>query len=267
MPRQEWQASRISQLLENTVCPTHYKSLNLLQLTHDVDCRFALNYKAIPYTTVWVEYPDLAKTLQDAGFTAHNPPNPFPYTIPAIIDPSQSPPKKMLEALDISRFLDEAHPARPLYRGSPESIAAQLEFVKSYSDSWWFSLWSLVVPAMIHKFNEPSEVYYRRTREEQIGTTLESLADPSHIQTLWGQIKKELGHIAKWLDEADVAGKHVLYAEEGGELEPTYAGLVMCSGFIWLARLGPDGAWERVRALDGGRWAKLWIACEPYMLE
>ena len=52
--------------------------------------RFVLNYKGIPYRTVWVEYPDIARTCQELGVdpTSTKADGSPQYTLPMIYDPS-----------------------------------------------------------------------------------------------------------------------------------------------------------------------------------
>lgn len=42
-------------------------SYNLLTFPFVIVARIVLNYKAIPYTTSWTEYPDIAPTLSPLG--------------------------------------------------------------------------------------------------------------------------------------------------------------------------------------------------------
>ncbi|KAH0826275.1 hypothetical protein J3R83DRAFT_5747 [Lanmaoa asiatica] len=49
---------------------------------HHVRVRYCLGYKQLSFTTVWVEFPDIAGLLQSKGVTHP------PYTLPAIEDPN-----------------------------------------------------------------------------------------------------------------------------------------------------------------------------------
>lgn len=98
--------------------------------------------------------------------------------------------------------------------------------------------------------------------------TLESLTEPELVEVQWTKVAADLDRIARYVDESEEGGKQVFYAEEGGKVEPTYAAFVVCGGFLWLARGGPEvGGWDKVKTLNGGRWARLWLDCEPYMQE
>jgi glutathione S-transferase len=80
-----------------------------------------LNYKGLPYKTVWVELCDVA-----ALYASHNaaPSNDSPSaaphercTVPALYDPNTG--KFVSDSFKISKYLDETYPEKPLFpRGS-----------------------------------------------------------------------------------------------------------------------------------------------------
>jgi hypothetical protein len=80
-----------------------------------------LNYKGLPYKTVWVELCDVA-----ALYASHNaaPSNDSPSaaphercTVPALHDPNTG--KFVSDSFKISKYLDETYPEKPLFpRGS-----------------------------------------------------------------------------------------------------------------------------------------------------
>lgn len=166
----------------------------------------------------------------------------IPYTVPVIIDQSQSPVKRISKSYDIAWYLDATHSARSLFRGSQKSFAAQDEFLRMYRDMYPIRLWPLIAPRLFGQLNKPSAVFYRRTREERLERTLESLLLASYIESRWRSVIKGLDIFAKYLDKAKAEACNVLYADEGDILEPTYADPALCGGFVWLERAGPAGA-------------------------
>jgi len=64
--------------------------------------RYCLGYKRIPFTTAWVELPDIAGLLQSKGITHP------PYTLPAIEDPNTG--AFIMDSLAIATYLDETYP-------------------------------------------------------------------------------------------------------------------------------------------------------------
>ena len=67
--------------------------------------RYCLGYKRLPFTTAWVELPDIAGLLQSKGITHP------PYTLPAIEDPNTG--AFIRDSLAIGTYLDETYPETP----------------------------------------------------------------------------------------------------------------------------------------------------------
>lgn len=84
--------------------------------------RFTLNYKRLPYKTVFVEFPEIARVSQEIGArsTGTWPDGSPKYTVPAIYDPSTK--TTVAESITIARYLDETYPDTP--RVIPEGTEA-----------------------------------------------------------------------------------------------------------------------------------------------
>ncbi|KAG9308897.1 hypothetical protein JVU11DRAFT_11357 [Chiua virens] len=67
--------------------------------------RYSLGYKGLPFTTVWVEFPDISALLQSKGIDQG------PYTLPAIEDPNTG--AVIVDSLAIATYLDETYPETP----------------------------------------------------------------------------------------------------------------------------------------------------------
>jgi glutathione S-transferase len=76
--------------------------------------RFALNYKKVPYTTVWVQYGDIQTVSKEIGATtADKRPTGEPrYTLPAIRIPATG--EVIADSAKIIAYLEEKYPERPL---------------------------------------------------------------------------------------------------------------------------------------------------------
>ncbi|KAF8518717.1 hypothetical protein JB92DRAFT_2901346 [Gautieria morchelliformis] len=81
--------------------------------------RPVLNYKRIPYKTVWLSYPDIESTLTKLGCAAiatkPEDPTKSHYTLPAIVDTGSSPPAVIIGSLAVAEYLDTKYPARPVF--------------------------------------------------------------------------------------------------------------------------------------------------------
>ena len=84
--------------------------------------RLTLNYKGLPFKTVWVEYPDIARVSKEVGFKPSGTwPDGSPmYTLLAIFDPNTS--TALADSDAITRYLDATYPDTP--RVIPEGTEA-----------------------------------------------------------------------------------------------------------------------------------------------
>ncbi|RDB26472.1 Glutathione S-transferase-like protein ustS [Hypsizygus marmoreus] len=74
--------------------------------------RYSLNFKGLPYKTVWVEYPDIAELSKKLGIAPTNEgPNGPNYTLPAIYDPTTG--TALAESIAIAEYLDKTYPDTP----------------------------------------------------------------------------------------------------------------------------------------------------------
>jgi glutathione S-transferase len=92
-----------------------------------------LNYKRIPYKTVWVEYPYIKplylELKQEPTTIANGKPE---YTLPAIHDPNTG--TFVSDSFRIAQYLDKTYPDRPLI---PEGTAG----LQSAFDAY---MWSII---------------------------------------------------------------------------------------------------------------------------
>ncbi|KAF8493149.1 hypothetical protein JB92DRAFT_3090396 [Gautieria morchelliformis] len=117
--------------------------------------RYALNYKGVPYKTVWIEYPEIEPTMRSIGAapTKKKPDGSPWYTIPVITYPTPStgalfpPGTKALQQLFYDHFWKNV---------SLQSVP-------------------MALPEVIKHLNEGSRPYWRLTREPIVGGKLEDV--------------------------------------------------------------------------------------------
>ncbi|CAG9976198.1 unnamed protein product [Clonostachys byssicola] len=129
--------------------------------------RLILNYKGLDYKTEWIEYPDLKPT-----FEPHLPPNEMAggiYTAPTIRLPDGT---YVMDSKHISALLEERHP-EPSIHLDPELYARLIEQLKGGMGSLT-TVYVTQVPARL--LSERSVEFFKRTREEMLGMTLEEYA-------------------------------------------------------------------------------------------
>jgi glutathione S-transferase len=214
--------------------------------------RYALNIKGLPYTTKWVEYPDIETVCKQIGApaTGTKPDDPTQehYTMPVIVDPNTK--AVIVDSDKIAKYLDVQYPST-LQLFAPGTDALQAAF----HDFMWapqglgISLFMLVIAVTTASLNPPSQAYFRATREKWFGAKIEALASEEH----WKKLEGELAKVEKYL-RANGHGKDMLI---GGDTI-SYSDVQLAAAFKWARVVcGEDSQeWKRLMNLHGGKWAK-----------
>lgn len=235
--------------------------------------RYTLNYKGLPYKTIWIEYPDIANLCKEIGAepTAIRPDGPH-YTLPVIRDLSTG--AVISDSAKIARYLDKTYPDTPTVI-PPETDSLHAAFGYAFSQAIVGPLGPIMLPATNAQLNPVSEAFFRRTREAEVfrstrdgeldrtlGQKLEDWAPPGSEKRrkLWDDIKAGYSRIAGWLS-ADGRDKLFFLGDK-----ISYADITVAGWTVWVKRvIGPDSAeWKEFATCDGGRWAKLLEAFEKY---
>ena len=175
--------------------------------TDNSAARLVLNYKGIGYETKWIEYPDVAPTMESFGLS----PNPegTPYTIPAVQLPDGT---YMMDSRKIATEIEQRYPSPSLRLDSP--ILKTVEGLIPQLTTPLIGVFMPKVPMGL--LNPPSAEYYERTREKRFGKTLRELGRDSDEEKAWAQVEpplKELGDILKAKGGPFTLGKTVSYAD------------------------------------------------------
>ncbi|KAI0300512.1 hypothetical protein B0F90DRAFT_1810385 [Multifurca ochricompacta] len=215
--------------------------------------RFVLNYKRLPYRTVWIEYSDVERTLRSIGAppaSIGRDDRPV-YALPAILIPQRPPesPIVLTTASVIVEYLEMAFPARPVF---PEgSTALQVVFVHYLNDVVVKPLLSIMVPLSHIRLPEHVQAHIRGP----------AMAGPQR-ERAWLAVKEKFDFLAALLDKNNgVDGDGLVVM--GREL--SYADFVICSVLLWVERVSPHDGWTRMRQWSNGRWVRLWDRCKDYM--
>ena len=226
--------------------------------------RYALNYKQLPYTTTWVEYPSIASTVQSigAGPTSTWPSGEPMYTLPAIVDPKSSPPRTALAgSLPIVLYLDRAYPDTP--RLIPEGTAPlQAAFEAAFIKAVTPHMQMLIMPVGRERLHDASKEYYRKARESEWGGKMGEWAPAGSEARArhWEGLEKAMGVVKGWL-EVDGQERKFFMGDA-----PTFADMVVGARLMWMKTvLGEDSdEWKTVEKWHGGRWAQLLDDLQPY---
>ena len=134
--------------------PCSYQSCCSLNVT-----RFILNYKRLPYKTVWVEFADVEATLRGIGA----PPSTFRsdgrpvYTLPVLTDPTQSPytPVVLSNTNNISEYLESTYPSPAVFPQG--SRALQSLFVHYIQEVFAKPLLPIMIPISHQQLSDRSQ--------------------------------------------------------------------------------------------------------------
>ncbi|THH19527.1 hypothetical protein EUX98_g8759 [Antrodiella citrinella] len=180
--------------------------------------RFILNYKRLPYHTVWVELADVEATLRSIGAppTSYRSDNRPVYTLPVIVDPlrSRSNPTALSSASTIAEYLESCYPARPVY---PEgSRALQTLFVHHIQDVFVKPLLPILVPLSHQRLPERSQAHFTNATP----VNHPQLSGPQREQA-WRAVKEQFDFLAATMDKNSgsdgdgvvAMGREVSYAD------------------------------------------------------
>ncbi|KAF8999575.1 hypothetical protein BDZ89DRAFT_1147660 [Hymenopellis radicata] len=204
--------------------------------------RYALNFKGLQYTTVWVEYPDIKPSTRNSG-------SPRDASTGAIIS----------DSLLIAEYLDKTYPNTPqLFPLGPDSYTLHAAFSDAFMAKLG-NLWQFTMPAMHRVLNPASQTYFDTTKSVMFGTPTLDAADPKGARRAeeWNKVKADFEGLAKWYRESQkfVIGNKLSCAD------------MEVGGFVLWARtvLGAESPeWKAMSAWNGGHWAQLLKDLEPY---
>jgi len=208
--------------------------------------RYCLNYKALPYRTEWIEYPDIkalclklgapSNHFEDDGITPL-------YTLPVIYDPVSN--SVISESFNIAVYLDTQYPDTP--RVLPHGTRAlQHAFAQQVSYRTAPNLRGFIDTAVLEKLPERSQEFYQSTRDV-------SAPRGEDAVTRWDAFQKGLSSINKHYTEAreEIGGDFLC------ENTPTFADFAVASALQWCYRgFGSESEqWKDIASWQEGKWA------------
>ncbi|RMZ84701.1 hypothetical protein DV737_g969, partial [Chaetothyriales sp. CBS 132003] len=214
--------------------------------------RLMLNYKQIPYRTVFLELHDIEPALKGLGIA----PNPDPaarikYTVPVIHHlPSNT---YLMDSVPISHFLQSAYPSPPLTLTSELGRTIETKGRETLGVGYQTSL----TPREIHIFSPAAQAYFRRSREAWLGHPLEHLLSGDKEEQVWKSL--EAGPLPEYdelLRTNAADGPFVL-----GKT-PSITDFFIV-GSLEMARAIDERVFEKLVAYPGCR--AIYDACQPYM--
>ncbi|CAI7640621.1 unnamed protein product [Penicillium glandicola] len=212
--------------------------------------RLMLNYKNIPYKTIFLEFPDIEPTLKELGLVPATSASGSKYTVPAI----QHVPTNtyIMDSLPIAQFLETTYPSPPV----PLTSGLGLEIETKARGVLGKAIYSSVMPREIHILSPRSQEYFRRTREASIGHRLEDLLDDDKEKQVWDGVSDAMAAVGELMLTHKADGPFVLGAQ------PSYTDFFI-SGSLQSTRVIDEGVFQRMIRYPG--YGEIYEACLPYM--
>lgn len=173
--------------------PQHASLTSSRLTTPPLPVRLVLNYKNIPYTTRFIEYPDLEPELSALGLAPNAPGTAFkPYSSPTILlpsSPTNGKPEPLMNSLPIVARLESLYPSPPLHLSSNLHLEAEKVVEAAAVVVWWDGMANMLTQTLTPRAAE----YFDRTRKEIFGAGLEELARVKGGGAGWVEAEREGG--------------------------------------------------------------------------
>ncbi|KAJ3560829.1 hypothetical protein NP233_g10576 [Leucocoprinus birnbaumii] len=222
--------------------------------------RYILNYKKLPYRTIYVDFEDVDQVIKDAGIppSQHGRDGTPWYTVPSIIDDATG--ARVSESYKIAEYLDSQYP------DTPKALPAGTEALQAAFYSQWDSrIWDLaLVPIMIPSVpnilsKETSLEYFHSSRSAAFRKPLSEVRPVGEeFDKLWGRLSAFLNELEGWY--AKSSGKFLVGdAPSFGDF--TVGGLFKA---LKIVRGEDSEDWRKLSTMNNGRWANLLGDLERY---
>ncbi|CAG9952149.1 unnamed protein product [Clonostachys rosea f. rosea IK726] len=215
--------------------------------------RLMLNYKRIPYHTIFLEFPDIEPTLKELGIACYDSASgsKHKYTVPAIYHVSTN--TYIMDSPAISKFLESTYPSPPVPLTS--ELGREIETKARSTIAPTFA--TSVMPREINILSPRSKEYFRRTREALIGRRLEDLcADSEKEEQTWDAVADDMRAVGALMLTHKAEGPFVLGAQ------PSYTDFFI-AGSLQSARMVDEAVFQRIIKFSG--FKEVYEACLHYM--
>ncbi|KLO12300.1 hypothetical protein SCHPADRAFT_915666 [Schizopora paradoxa] len=222
--------------------------------------RLILNYKRLPYRTVWIDFPEIDRTMRsiNAPYTSRRSDGRPVYTLPVIVDPIRSPaaPVVLSNASAIAEYLEVAYPARPLFPDGTKAL--QTLFVHYLQGDFSRPLLPIMVPLSHQRLPERSQAHFFNPGQ----APHEPYPPGPSREQAWRAVRDNFDFLATVLDKNN--------GDDGdGDLvsgrDLTYSDFALCAILIWIEKVSPQEGWPRIKQWNNGRWNRLMDRCRDYM--
>jgi len=189
-----------------------------------------LQYKKVPFRTVWVSYPDIKQAV------GHTQPGAQVVTLPVIRHGDTW----VADSWNIAQYLDKHFPSPPLVVPSLESVW----FFQSYLSSILMpTIAPLVLPRIPSILNETDKQFFIRTWEEKLVGKIGVYGKKATIE----HIRQPLTPIVRSLER---------YGPYLGGKDLSYSDLILLGAFQWFQTVNFDGLRSTLRLHESSDGSK-----------
>lgn len=143
--------------------------------------------------------------------------------VPVLVDGD----KTLSDSWEIARYLEAAYPERPSLFGDTVGEAEAL-FVKFWCEQTILPvLFRIVLPNLFEHLHEKDKAYFRQSREQRLGMTLEEFASPTP-ETI-AALRQALAPLGATLEHQPYLGGRA----------PSFADYIVFSAFQWARGVCP----------------------------
>ncbi|KAH6902414.1 hypothetical protein BKA70DRAFT_1306840 [Coprinopsis sp. MPI-PUGE-AT-0042] len=224
--------------------------------------RLSLNYKGLPYTTKWIDFPDIRALYDEVGAEPHTGFLGTPeYSLPLIVDDSTG--ARVGESLAIAKYLDVTYPDTPQLVPNAEDggMEKQAAFVKELE----MGLVQAALPLIFRQGFDNGNLtprgreYIARTRVpflammgHNVTSADELQISPEEKDVHWGKLRDFFGVMSE-----KFGGEGKFSWLMGDTI--SFADLVMGSWLLSQRGLWGENSkeWNEMMSWNGGKWAEV----------
>jgi glutathione S-transferase len=214
--------------------------------------RLMLNYKKVPYNTVFLEFPDIAPTLEDFGLASHPPGSGSHanYTVPVIKHVPTG--TYHMDSPAIVKFLETTYPNPPLPLTSELGQEIETKARSAIGPAFRIS----ITPREHLILSPRSQEYFRAKSETLLGCKLEDLMNEEKEEKAWEGVKEKMKELSGLVMTNKEQGPFIL-----GDC-PSYTDFFIAAS-LQSARTVDESVFQRCVAHPG--FKMIYEACLPWM--
>lgn len=208
-----------------------------------------MNYKKVPYSTIWLQHPEIeprAKEIGAAPTSTKADGSPF-YTCPIIYDPNTG--RAVSESSAIIKYLDATYPDTP--KLIPTGVNSLHAAFRTLLGVTLAPLWQFALPATTAILYPEAAQYFGHNLEVRFGKQHEDIVPKGQVrEEEWKKLLEAFNQIAGWMEE----GQMFVMGDDITSVDLDIVGILIWCKRVW----GADSTeWQEIAGLKHGRWAAL----------